>query len=152
VTEIQKLLLLFHRSTLVQAMSAISRLFSALGWNSPPEDDSFWGDRQPHKLTDRRLSVRYPGFGEATYLGWWAGEEFRFVEGQLRDISSGGAQILTWEDPLNKHVWIGPVEPGETCWCLTRVVRVREVWFGLIEIGLAFEGSCDSDLFEGVTT
>jgi hypothetical protein len=152
VPEIQKLLLLFHRSTPVQAMSAISRLFSALGWNSPPEADSCWGERPPQKLIDRRLSVRSFGFGEATYLGWWAGEEFRSVEGQLRDISLGGAQILTWEVPLSKHVWIGPFEPGETCWCLMRVVRVREVWFGLIEIGLAFEGSCDSDLFEGVTT
>src|ERR1051326_5141910 len=113
-------------------MSAISRLFSALGWNSAPEDDSCWGDRQSQKPTDRRLSVRYPGYREPNCLGWWAGEEFRSVEGQLLDISSGGALILTWEDPINKHVWISPVEPGETRWYLTRVVRVREVWFGLI--------------------
>ena len=58
--------------------------------------------------------------------------------------------VETWQD--TQRIWISAVEPGETRWYLTSVVRVREVWFGLIEIGLAFEGSCDSDLFEDTTS
>ena len=96
-TENQKFLLLLYHSTPVQAMSAINRLLFALGWISPPEQDSCWGERPPQKPTDRRMSVRNPACGKDAYLGWWIGEEFHSVAGQFRDISSGGALILTRE-------------------------------------------------------
>jgi len=141
-------LLLFHRLTPLQAMSAISRLLFALGWVSPPEQDSCWGERPPVKPSDRRSSPRHPASPNEANIGWWAGEEFHSVAGKFRDISSGGALILTREEPPNKHVWIGLVKPVETRWCPVRVVRVRETSVGLIEIGLAFEASCDSNLFK----
>jgi len=146
----QKLLLLLHRSIPVQAMSAINRLLFALGWMSPPEQDSCWGERPPQKPTDRRLSVRHPVSGKDAYLGWWIGEEFHSVAGQFRDISSGGALILTREEPPNKHVWIGLASSVETHWCPARVVRVRETSVGLIQVGLAFHSPCNSVLFDAV--
>ena len=127
-------------------MSALSRLLFALGWISPQEQDSCWGERPPVKPSDRRSSPRHPTSPNEAYIGWWAGEEFHTVAGKLRDISSGGALILTREEPPNKHVWIGLVKPIETRWCPVRVVRVRETSVGLVEVGLAFEASCDSDL------
>ncbi len=85
-------------------MSTISRLLFALGWNSPPEQDSCWGERPPVKPSERRSSPRHPASPNEAYIGWWAGEEFRSVAGQFRDISSGGAMFLTREEPPNKHV------------------------------------------------
>ena len=98
------------------------------------------------KPSDRRSSPRHSTSRNEAYIGWWVGEEFYSVAGQFRDISSGGALILTRDEPPNKHVWIGLVKPVVTRWCPTRVVRVRETSVGLVEIGLAVEASCDSDL------
>ena len=121
-------------------MSAISRLLFALGWISPPEQDSCWGERPPREATDRTISLRHPTSPNEAYIGWWVGDEFHSVAAHFRDISSGGALILTREEPPNKHVWIGLVKPVETRWCPARVVRVRETSVGLIEVGLAFRG------------
>jgi len=129
-------------------MSAISRLLFALGWISPPVQDFCWGERPPVKPSERRSSPRHPASSNEAYIGWWVDEEFHSVAAQFRDISSGGALILTLEAPTSKHVWIGLVKPVETRWCPVRVVRVRETSVGLIEIGLAFEASCDSNLFK----
>ncbi len=150
MTENQKILLLLHRSTPVQAMSAINRLLFALGWISPPEQDSCWGERPPQKPTDRRMSVRHPASRNEANMGWWVGDEFHSVAAHFRDISSGGALILTREGPPNKHVWIGLARPVETRWCPARVVRVRETSVGLIEVGLAFHSPCSSVLFDAV--
>ena len=127
-------------------MTALSRLLVSLGWNYLPEQDSRWGERPKVKPSDRRASPRHPSPPNEAYIGWWAGDEFHSVAGRVRDISSGGALILTREEPTNKHVWIGLVKPVETRWCPVRVVRMRETSVGLVEIGLAFEASCDSDL------
>ena len=127
-------------------MSAISRLLFALGWISPTKQDSCWGDRPPVKPSDRRSSPRHLTSPNEACIGWWAGDEFRSVAGLFRDISSGGAMIITREEPPNKHVWVGLVKPIETRWCPTRVVRVKETSIGFIEIGLAFDATCDSDL------
>ena len=121
----------------MQAMSAINRLLFALGWSSPPEQDSSWGEPPPQKPTDRRMSVREPARGILGYLGWWIGDEFYAVAGQFRDISSVGALIVTREEPPKKHVWIGLASPGETYWCPAKVARVRETSAGSIEIGLS---------------
>ena len=127
-------------------MSAISRLLFALGWISPEEQGSCWGERPPVKPSDRRSSPRHQTSPNEAYIGWWVGNEFHSVAAKLRDISSGGALVLTREEPPNKHVWIGLVKPAETRWYPTRVVRVRETSVGLVEVGLAFEASCDADL------
>ncbi len=127
-------------------MSALNRLLFALGWISPQEHDSCWGNRPPLKPSDRRSSPRHPASSNEAFIGWWVGKEFHSVAGQIRDISSGGALILTSEEPPNKHVWIGLVKPIETRWSPVRVVRVRETSVGLVEVGLAFETSCDADL------
>src|SRR5438270_685582 len=107
-------------------MSAISRLFGALGWNPPPEDDSCWGDRPPPKTDDRRLSVRHPGNGKAVYLGWWKDGELHTAAAQLRDISSRGAMVLTTHLPPDEHIWLRQAEPIEARWCPAKVVRVKE--------------------------
>jgi len=148
-TENQKPLVM-QSSTQEQVMSAISRLIIALGWGSPRGQDSCWGERPPLNQSDRRASPRHPTSPNEAYIGWWAGERFHSVAGQFRDISSSGVLILTREEPPIKHVWIGLVRPAKTRWCPTRVVRVRETSTGLIEIGLAFEAACDSDLFKRV--
>ncbi len=129
-------------------MSAISRLLFALGWISPPEQDLCWGERPPVKPSERRSSPRHPATSNEAYIGWWVGEEFHSVAAQFRDIRSGGALILTLEAPTSKHVWIGLAKPVVTRWCPVRVVRERETSVGLIEIGLAFEASCDSVLLK----
>ncbi len=131
-------------------MSAINRLLFALGWISPPEQDSCWGERPPQKPTDRRMSVRHPASRNEANMGWWVGDEFHSVAAHFRDISSGGALILTRELPPNKHVWIGLAKPVQTRWCPVRVVRERETSVGLIEVGLAFQAPCDFDLFKVV--
>ena len=95
-------------------------------------------------------SARHPASRNEAYIGWWVGDEFHSVAAQFRDISSGGALILTREEPPNKHVWIGLARPVETRWCPARVVRVRETSVGLIEVGLAFHSPCNSVLFDAV--
>ena len=131
-------------------MSAINRLLFALGWISPPEQDFCWGERPPQKPIDRRMSVRRPASPNEANMGWWVGDEFHSVTAHFRDISSGGALILTREEPPKKHVWIGLARPVETRWYPARVVRVRETSVGLIEVGLAFHSPCNSVLFDAV--
>jgi len=131
-------------------MSAINRLLFALGWISPPEQDSCWGERPPVKPSERRTSPRHLASPNEANMGWWVGDEFHSVAAHFRDISSSGALILTRELPPNKHVWIGLAKPVQTRWCPVRVVRERETSVGLIEVGLAFQAPCDFDLFKVV--
>jgi hypothetical protein len=129
-------------------MSAISRFSCALGWNSPPEDESFLEDRPPQKPTDRRSSVRHPGFGKPAYLGWWKDGEVHTTAVQLRDISSEGAMVLTTHLPPDEHISLRQAEPVGARWCPARVVRVKENPVGLLEVGLALHAPSDSDLFK----
>jgi PilZ domain len=149
-TENQKSLRLLHRSTRVQAMSAISRLLRALGWISPPEQGFCWGERPPQKPTNRRMSVRHPSSGNDAYLGWWKDGHLNTAPAQFRDISSGGAMVLTRDMPPDEHVWLCLAKPAGARWCPVMVIRARETSVGLVELGLAFEAPCDSDLFKSV--
>src|SRR5271157_2917924 len=129
-------------------MSAINRLLFALGWISPPEQDFCWGERPPQKPSDRRMSVRHPACGKDAYLGWWKDGKLNTAAAQFRDISSGGAMVLTRDMPPDEHVWLCLAQPVGARWCPVRIVRARETSVSLIEIGLAFEASCDSDLLK----
>jgi hypothetical protein len=131
-------------------MSTMNRLLGVLGWVTPNEEDSYWGDPPPVKPSDRRSSPRHPASPNEAHVGWWVGEEFLSVAAQFHDISSGGAMIFTKEVPPYQHVWIGLAKPVETRWCPVRVVRVRKIAVGLIEVGLEFHSPCDSTLFDVV--
>ena len=99
-------------------MSTLNRLLGVLGWVTPDEEDSQRGDRPPVKPSERPTSPRHRTSLNEACIGWWVGEEFHSVAGNFRDISSGGALILTREEPPpNKHVWIGLVKPVQTRWC-----------------------------------
>ncbi len=130
-------------------MSTLNRLLGVLGWVTPNED-SQWGERPTVTPSERRSSPRHPVSSNEAYIGWWVGPEFHSVAARFRDISSGGALILTKEVPPDKHVWIGLAKPVKTHWCPATVVRARETSVGLIEIGLAFEASRDSILSKGL--
>ena len=71
-------------------MSALIRLLFALGCMSPTKIP-VGGHRPPSKPSDRRSSPRHPASSNKTYIGWWTGEKFHSVAGQIRNISSGGA-------------------------------------------------------------
>jgi hypothetical protein len=141
---------LFHRPTLVSAMSTMNRLLGVLGWVTPNEEDFCWGDPPPVKPSDRRSSPRHVATPNEAHLGWWVGEGFHSVAGQFHDISAGGAMIFTTEVPPYQEVWIGLAKPVETRWCPVKVVRWRKIADGLIEVGLAFHSPCDSALFDVV--
>jgi hypothetical protein len=128
----------------------MKRLLDLLSWVTPDDVDSDWGDRPPVRPSERRTSPRHLASPNEAKMGWWVGDEFHSVAAHFRDISSGGALILTREEPPNKHVWIGLARPVETRWCPARVVRVRETSVGLIEVGLAFHSPCNSVLFDAV--
>ena len=128
----------------------MKRLLGVLGWVTPNDVDSDWGDRPPVRPSERRASPRHLASPNEANMGWWVGDEFHSVAAHFRDISSGGVLILTRELPPNKHVWIGLAKPVQTRWCPARVVRERETSVGLIEVGLAFHSPCDFDLFKVV--
>jgi hypothetical protein len=135
----------------VKGMFAFSRLLGVLGWDFPAEEASHWGERPPAKPSERRSSPRYPASPNEAYMGWWAGgERFHRVAAQFRDLSSGGALIVTREMPPHEYVWIGLTKSIAIRWCPVRVVRVRETSVGLVEVGLAFQATCDSDLFKAL--
>jgi len=129
----------------MQAMSAISRFFRGIGWISRREDDTSWGNRPPFKPADRRLSFRYPGCGRAAYLGWWKDGKLHTAVAHFRDISSGGAMVLTQVVPPDEHIWVSFVNPAGVRWCPAKVVRVKETSVGLVEVGLAFQAPRNSD-------
>jgi hypothetical protein len=82
-------------------------------------------------------------------MGWWtSGERFHKVAAYFRNLSSGGALIVTRETPPHEYVWIGLTKFGATQWCPVRVVTVMEHSVGLIEVGLAFKAAFDFDLFK----
>src|SRR5271166_2467703 len=128
-------------------MSTLNRLLVALGWDSPAEKDSPWGEHPPVKLSERRSSPRYPVSPNEALMGWWVGERIHKVKAQFRDVSLGGALIVTIEMPPYKYVWISLTKSIATRWCPVRIVKVRETSVGLIEVGLAFKETRDSDLF-----
>src|SRR5271166_4770651 len=124
--------------------------FRSPGLGHSNDVDSDWGDRPPVRPSERRKSPRHLASPNEANMGWWVGDKFHSVAAHFRDISSGGARILTREEPPNKHVWIGLARPVETVWYPARVVRVRETSVGLIEVGLAFHSPCNSVLFDAV--
>jgi PilZ domain len=129
-------------------MSAFNRLLNVLGLDSAAVKESAWGESPPADLSERRSSPRYPTSPNEADMGWWAGgERFYKVAAQFRNLSSGGALIVTREMPPHEYVWIGFTKSGETRWCPVRVVRARETSVGLFEVGLAFRATCDSDRF-----
>ncbi len=143
------LFLLLH-PTLLGAMSTMNRLLGVLGRITSNEKDSQWGNRRYVKLSDRRSSPRHMAFPNEARLGWWVGEGFHSVAAEFHDISLCEARIFTADIPMYKHVWIGLARPLKTRWCPVRVIRVRELALGLTEVGLAFNSTCDSALFEAL--
>lgn len=132
----------------VKGMSAFSRLLHILSLGSPVEDVSHWGERPPAKPSEHRSSPRHAASSNEAHIGWWVDEKFHSVAGTFRDLSSSGALILTVEIPPTKYVWISLTKPFQTRWCPMKVVRSRETSVGLIEVGLAFQATCDSTLFD----
>ena len=76
----------------------MKRLLGVLGWVTPNDVDSDWGDRPPVRPSERRTSPRHLASPNEANMGWWVGDEFHSVAAHFRDISSGGALILTRED------------------------------------------------------
>jgi hypothetical protein len=121
-----------------------------MGWNFPSENVSQWGELPRAKPSERRSSPRHPASPNEAWVGWWVGDKFHSVAAQFRELSSSGALILTREIPANGCVWIGLDKPFETRWVPMKAVRFRETSGGLIEVGLAFQAFCGSDLFEAL--
>src|SRR4051812_41497074 len=80
-------------------------------------------------------------------LTWRAGDKYRVVIAQFKDMSLLGAWLAAdGQPPAGGPVWVRLVEPCESAWVEARVAGVAESG----EIGVSFLGSCPYALYRAM--
>lgn len=95
-------------------------------------------------VADRRASARETVVANRVCVEWWAGNGIRCAEGQMLNISAGGALVAADDPPpVGQAVWFHVETPARTDEVSAQVVRRGPA----NEIGLAFARPCPYDLY-----
>jgi hypothetical protein len=108
-----------------------------------PEAESMRDDHE------RRKSTRYVPVIKLVDLGWWEGSVFRTVTGWLRDLSFGGAAVVT-DSPLPREtpLWLFLPALPESEWAQARIVGITTDDKAGVRTRLQFPGNCPYGLFK----
>jgi hypothetical protein len=102
---------------------------------------------------DRREGVRHPAAGADVWLGWWSGDELVAIRGRARDISRGGARVVTAvRPPRGASVWLYAESPEGDAVQSARgeVVGHTPAPGGLYAVRLCFAAPCPTELIEAI--
>jgi hypothetical protein len=104
-----------------------------------------------HGHADRRSTQRYRAFWPEASLGWDDGTGFRSVSASLRDISLGGAALLSREAPRAGTIALVRLDGArESEWIEATVVEARKTsWVPQTPrlVRLKFRAPCPYDFF-----
>jgi hypothetical protein len=102
------------------------------------------------QLEERRLWQRYPACEKRARLIWFEDGSRRTIQGELLNISGGGAAIITDAEPsLDTQAWLelvteaAVIDPVES-----KVLGISSDPSNLKFVRLAFAGTCPIEFFE----
>jgi hypothetical protein len=97
---------------------------------------------------ERRQSYRYETVHSLAYLGWWEEPGFHSVAGELKNLSNGGALMLSpVPPPEGEPLWIGQTGMTGDGWTGVSLVSVTPTRPARFEVRLRFVESCPYELF-----
>ena len=99
---------------------------------------------------ESRQSYRYDAVQSPTFLGWWDEPEFRTFAAELRNVSYGGALLVTpLAPPASTDLWLCMSSPSSVAadWAEVSVVSVTDEPDGLYHVRLRFNESCPYEMF-----
>lgn len=116
-----------------------SRLFRMI-WKAIRYDDS-----------DRRRARRHAAEEPEVWLGWWAGDQFGAVSGEVVDISRGGARLIVPDKPPRKQpLWLYKEVDGALTCVRAEVLAVTPSPKGHHSVRLRFEVPCPTSICQAV--
>ena len=97
---------------------------------------------------ENRKSFRYEPVQSSVYFGWWEEPGFRTLAGTLKNISHGGAFVLTSEPlPRGERVWLCLTDIPGGDWSEVVVLSVTQRSPTCHEVRVRFVEMCPYELF-----